>query len=383
MYGNSKIAIIIAAAGKGRRVGAPVPKQFLKIGGKPVIAKTLEVFQRMDEVDYIFIVTNEDYVEHCHEITKNFGFDKVEGIVPGGAERQDSVYFALQEMNRRKPGVEYVLIHDAARPFVDEEVVRNVIKETEKTGAAVACVAMKDSIRKLQGDGSVSESVDRSDYYSVQTPQGFRKSLLIEAYDRAYDDQLYGTDDAGLVERLGQNVSIVDGDYGNIKITTKEDLPMENRVGTGFDVHVLVPDRDLILGGVNIPYQRGLLGHSDADVLLHALMDALLGAAALGDIGRHFPDSDDKYKGISSMELLKEVHEMLEQNLYKVGNVDITVIAQRPKIAPYIEEMEANIAEALDIEPSRVNVKGTTTERLGFAGREEGIAAEAVAILYR
>ncbi|MDO4177106.1 MAG: 2-C-methyl-D-erythritol 2,4-cyclodiphosphate synthase [Bacillota bacterium] len=383
MYNNSKVAVIIAAAGQGRRLGAPVPKQYIKIGGEYVIAKTIKAFEDVDEVDYIFVVTNEDYIDLCRSIVKDKDFKKVDRIVPGGKERQDSVYNALQEINARKPGVSLVLIHDGARPFISEQVIQNVIRETDETGAAVACVAMTNSVRKIGEKGQSSQSVDRADYYSVQTPQGFRKSMLIEAYDKAYDDSYMGTDDASIVERAGYNVKIVDGDYGNIKITRKEDLPMENRVGTGFDVHQLVEGRKLILGGVDIPHDRGLLGHSDADVLVHALMDALLGAAALGDIGKHFPDTDDAYKGISSIKLLEHVGKLLEENFYKIGNVDVTVIAQKPKISPYLEEMRDNISGALNLEKSRISIKGTTTEKLGFAGREEGIAAEAVASIYR
>lgn len=381
MYNNHKIAVIIAAAGKGTRLGAPVPKQYLKIGGEPVILKTLKAFESMDAVDHIYIVTNEQYVEHCTQIVKDNGIDKVDSVVVGGSERQDSVYNAIQEINRKRPGVAYVMIHDAARPFVSEEVITGVIKAMIAKDAAVACVAMKDSIRRADDDGS--QSVDRKDYFAVQTPQGFKKSVLIEAYDKALREGYYGTDDASLVERAGYKIELVEGDYQNIKITTKEDLPMENRVGTGFDVHRFDPERDLILGGVKIPHDKGLAGHSDADVLVHALMDALLGAAALGDIGRHFPDTDDTYKGISSMLLLKRVGELLNENFYNIGNVDVTVIAQKPKIAPYIEEMRDNISEVLGLEKTRINIKGTTTEKLGFTGREEGIAAEAVCSIYR
>lgn len=383
MYNNSKVAVIIAAAGQGRRLGAPVPKQYIKIGGEYVIAKTIRAFEDMEEVDYIFVVTNEDYMDFCEQIVRDNGFSKVDRVIQGGKERQDSVFNALQEINSRKPGVSLVLIHDGARPFISREVIRNVIEEADSTGAAVACVAMTNSVRKIGADRQSSQSVDRSDYFAVQTPQGFRKSMLIEAYEKAYDDSYMGTDDASIVERAGYRVAIVDGEYGNIKITTKEDLPMENRVGTGFDVHQLVEGRKLILGGVDIPHDRGLLGHSDADVLLHALMDALLGAAALGDIGKHFPDTDDAYKGISSIRLLEHVGKLLEDNFYKIGNVDVTVIAQKPKISPYLEEMRDNISEALNLEKTRINIKGTTTEKLGFAGREEGIAAEAVASIYR
>lgn len=382
MYRNNKIAIIIAAAGQGKRLGAPVPKQYLKIGGEYVLAKSIKAFENISEVDYIFVVTNKDYIDKCEKIIKENKFHKVESIVPGGKKRQDSVYNALQEINVKKPGVSIVLIHDGARPFVERDVVLNVIKETAVSGAVVCCVPMKNSVRKMLA-GSRSNSVDRNDYYSVQTPQGFKKAILIESYNRAYDDGYYGTDDAAVVETAGYEIKIVDGDYGNIKITTKEDLPMENRVGTGYDVHRLVDNRKLILGGVEIPYEKGLLGHSDADVLVHALMDALLGAAALGDIGRHFPDSDETYEGISSIELLTKVKELLDENFYRIGNVDITLIAQKPKISPYIEEMRGMISQALNIDISRVNIKGTTTEKLGFTGREEGIAAEAVASIYR
>lgn len=383
MYKNSKVAVIIAAAGQGKRLGAPVPKQYLKIGGEYVIAKTIRAFEDIDEVDYIFVVTNDDYRKLCAEIAESRGFSKVEGIVAGGSRRQDSVFNAIQEINAKKPGVSLVLIHDGARPFVGKDVILNVLEETENTGAAVACVAMKNSVRRMDSDGSSSMSVDRSDYYSVQTPQGFRKSMLIEAYDKAFDEGFAGTDDASIVEWAGNDISIVDGDYGNIKITTKEDLPMENRVGTGFDVHQFAEDRKLMLGGVEIPYERGLLGHSDADVLVHAVMDALLGAAALGDIGKHFPDSDEEYKDADSLKLLEKVGKMLEENFYSIGNIDVTLIAQRPKISPYIDEMRDNISAVLGIDRTRVNIKGTTTEKLGFTGREEGIACEAVCSIYR
>ena len=231
MYENKKIAVIIAAAGKGTRVGGPVPKQYLKIGGEPVILKTLKAFEALDEVDHIFIVTNEEYIEHCQKIVDDNGLDKVREIVKGGAERQESVYNALQEVNRVCPGVSYVLIHDAARPFVSEQVVRNVIKATAEKGAAVACVAMKNSLRRLNDEAS--QGVDRSESCSVQTPQGFRKADLMEAHDKALREGLQATDDAMLVELAGFPVEVVDGDYQNSKITTREDLPVEYRTVIG------------------------------------------------------------------------------------------------------------------------------------------------------
>ena len=232
-------------------------------------------------------------------------------------------------------------------------------------------------------NGAGSQGVDRSEYCSVQTPQGFRKADLMEAHDKALREGIQATDDAMLVELAGFPVEVVDGDYQNIKITTREDLPIENRTGIGFDVHALTEGRRLILGGVDIPFERGLDGHSDADVLVHALMDALLGAAALGDIGCHFPDTDDAYKGISSMLLLQKVRDLLSENFFSIANVDMTIMAQRPRIGPHIEAMRENIAEVLGIGKSRINIKATTTERLGFVGREEGIAAEAICSIYR
>lgn len=381
MFEGRRVAAIIAAAGKGERLGSALPKQFLEIGGEPVLIKAMRTFENMEEIDYIFVVAGKDHIGRCEKLIQRYGLEKVEAVVAGGETRQDSVYSALQTMNSIKPGVEYVLIHDAARPFISEEVVRSVLSETARGGAAVACVAMKNSVRRLFDEES--ESVDRENYVSVQTPQGFRKSMLIDAYEKAYDDSFHGTDDAAIVEHAGGRIAVVDGEYQNIKITTREDLPLENRVGTGFDVHRFAEGRRLVLGGVEIPYELGLAGHSDADVLTHALMDALLGAAAMGDIGKLFPDSDPAYEGADSLLLLQQVAEKLDEAFYRIGNVDVTVIAQEPKLSPYTEQMRENLAVRLGIEVSRVSVKATTTERLGFTGRQEGIACEAVASIYR
>lgn len=381
MYNDEKIAVIIASGGRGSRMGSSVPKQYLKTGGEPVILRTLRVFQNMEEIDSILIAADSSYTGYCRELAETGGITKVDAVVEGGAQRQDSVYNALREAGRLDPGTAYVLVHDAARPFVTETVVQDVIRGASDRGAAVPCVAVKDSLRETEGNGS--RCVDRSRFFAVQTPQGFRRELLEEAFEKAYEDGFSGTDDASLVERLGHHIEMVPGDYDNIKITTKEDLPMENRIGTGFDVHRLVEGRKLILGGVEIPYEKGLDGHSDADVLIHALMDAMLGAAAMGDIGKHFPDTDDEYKGISSMKLLERVNNILAENMYSIGNADITVIAQRPKLSSYTEKMRENIADVLGIGKDLINIKATTTEKLGFTGRGEGIAAEAVCSIYR
>lgn len=374
MYKEKRVTAIITAAGKGSRMGAPLPKQFLKIGNQTILEKSIIPFQTAEFIDDILVVTGSEYVEHCKVLCCNI--DKVKGVIEGGKERQDSVWNALKGLTDG-----YVLIHDGARPFVTEKVIFNVLRDAAEVGAAVAAVPVKDTIRQQKDHGGLT--LKRSELYSVQTPQGFEVGLIKTAFNKAFEEGFYGTDDAGLVDRLAVDVAVSEGDYANIKITTKEDMPMEVRVGTGFDVHRLVEGRKCIVCGVEIPFEKGLLGHSDADVALHALMDAMLGAAALGDIGKHFPDTDPKYEGISSIKLLKYVNEFVAEQGYRLGNADVTIMAQKPKMLPHIEQMRKNIAEALDVELSNINVKATTTEKLGFVGREEGIAAEAVCILNR
>ncbi|MEG0291177.1 MAG: 2-C-methyl-D-erythritol 4-phosphate cytidylyltransferase [Anaerovoracaceae bacterium] len=379
MFKDNKIGVIIAAAGIGKRMGSDIPKQFMKISGEPILVKTYKAFAKSDFVDRIFVVTNEEYMEYCRNLMvpylSNKELIKMGGIIEGGTERQDSVFRALLGMEKIDPNISHVLIHDGARPFVTQEIIEKTIIKTVEVGAAIVCVMPKDTIRSDEG------TLDRSKLKAVQTPQGFVFEMIKKAHANAFEYGIKATDDASLVEIMGQEIAVVTGDYSNIKITTREDLPKSTRVGHGYDVHKLVEGRDLILGGVNIPYEKGLLGHSDADVLTHALMDALLGAACLGDIGRHFPDSDDEYKGVSSIVLLQKVGLMLLEKGANISNVDITLMAERPKIANYIDEMTTNIAKALLIEKSQINIKGTTTEKLGFVGRHEGMAAEAVCLI--
>lgn len=399
MYKENKVIAIIAAAGRGTRLGSQLPKQFLKIGGETILQKSVRAFQGNSQVDEIIVVTDAEFTEFTQALCHSFS--KVSRVVSGGQERQDSVRAGLDcadSLLNDEDGDAIVLIHDAARPFVSRRVIDAVTEAAARTGAAIPAVPLKDTVRQTTlpeecGDirQAFAENLDlmesltlrRGSLCSVQTPQGFSAGILRRAYKKAYEDGFLGTDDASIVERLGISITIIEGDYANYKITTKEDLKTEMRIGSGYDVHRLVEERPLFLCGVEIPHDRGLLGHSDADVALHALMDALLGAAALGDIGKHFPDTDERYKGISSMRLLEEVRGMLEKEGYFLGNADITIIAQKPKIASYIPQMRKVIAEALKTEANKINIKGTTTEKLGFVGREEGIAAEAVCILYR
>ena len=381
MYRGKKVTAVIVAAGRGTRFGGDLPKQFLKIENRTVLEMAIEPFQSHPMVDALIVASSEEYVELCSRICERF--DKMNAVVIGGEQRQDSVRACL---DRTDEGL--VLIHDGARPFVTAQVIDRVIEEAYNQGACVPCVPVKDTVRQTENVKCTSSvTLERSSLFCVQTPQGFDTELIRRAYIKAEEDGFIGTDDGVLAERLGAGVAIAEGDYANIKITTREDLPrMETgdiRIGSGYDVHQLTEGRKLVLGGVEIPFERGLLGHSDADVLLHALMDALLGAAALGDIGKHFPDTDEKYSGISSIRLLEKVKSLISDAGYTVGNTDITVIAQKPKIAAYIPAMRKNIADTLGIGIERVNVKGTTTENLGFVGRCEGIACEAVCVLYR
>lgn len=362
------ISVIIAAAGAGSRMGGGIPKQYRNINGKPMLALAAEAFWDSGFVDTLCVVVNEDYDPRILEV-----LDPDTILALGGSQRQDSVYNGLRSL---PADTDIVLIHDGARPFISKEVIERVLDEAIDTGAAIPCIKAKDTIRNKEG------TLNREELYMVQTPQGFDIELLLEAYEKAFDEDFYGTDDASLVERLGGQVSIVQGSEANKKITTPEDLPsQEIRVGTGYDMHTLVEGRSLIIGGVLIPHDKGLLGHSDADVLTHALMDAILGAMGEGDIGKHFPDTSDEYKGISSLTLLRKVYNIMLKKNFEIGNADITLLMEKPKIAPYIQEIKGNIEEILKVSSEKINIKATTMESIGIVGREEGIACQVSVLL--
>lgn len=339
-----------------------------------MITATVEACAACGFFDFIYVVTHPDYVVECEDaLPKNVT------VLAGGKERQDSVASGLSALIADHPQTDYILIHDGARPYVTKQVIESTLDQTIKTGAAIAAVPVKDTIKQVTEDGIVTP--DRSQLFAAQTPQGFETKLILKAYALAEAQGFVGTDDAQLVERTGHKVSLAQGDYANIKITTPEDLPKKYLAGTGFDVHPLVEGRPLILAGITIPFEKGLLGHSDADVLTHAIMDALLGAAGLGDIGQHFPDTDPAYKGISSIALLQHVVGLLDKKNLELGNLDATIIAQRPKMAPYHDAMINRLAQILKCPAEKINLKATTTEKLGIPGREEGIAAEAICTL--
>lgn len=383
------VTAVVAAAGSGRRMGREVNKVFLPLAGRPILARSVAAVASCPEVDGLVVVVAPGEEEQAAEIIAPLALAKPWLVVAGGAERQHSVANALAAV---PAAADIILIHDGARPLVDADTIGAAIAAAREHGAAGVAVPVKDTIKTVDEGGCIAATPDRRTLWAIQTPQVFAAPLLREAYAAAAAAGVLATDDAALVERLGRKVRIVPGSYRNIKITTPEDMIMAQallgseaermrRIGIGYDVHRLVAGRPLVIGGVDIPWEKGLEGHSDADVLLHAIKDALLGAAALGDIGRHFPDTDPAYKGASSLRLLAAVGEKLAAAGWRAANIDAVVIAEKPKLAPHIPAMNANIAAALGIAAGQVNVKATTTEGLGFTGRREGIAAQAVAAI--
>ncbi len=368
------VTAVIVAAGASRRMGFD-KLSFRLPCGSTVLQASCATFAAHDAVTELVLVAGQN-VADCKAIAESC--PKPCTVVQGGATRADSVKNGLATAHG-----ELVAIHDAARPFVSADLITKALQTAAESGAAAPAVPVKDTI-KIAADSRVVSTPDRSTLFAVQTPQCFRTVLYRQALasvDAATAALV--TDDCSLFELAGLPVTLTEGDYANLKITTPEDLQKEKtmRIGHGYDVHRLVEDRKLILGGVEIPYEKGLLGHSDADVLLHAVMDAVLGAAALGDIGKHFPDTDPAYKGADSLALTREVAAILSRHGYKLGNVDATLICQAPKLAPHIPAMRQNIAEAFGVDISAVSVKATTEERLGFTGEGLGIAAHAVALI--
>lgn len=375
---------IILAGGSGSRMGADRNKVLLSLRGEPVIVRAVRAFRGL--VDGVILVSRREDIPEISEGLHRAGL--AADIVPGGATRQDSVWNGLCALPE---GCRHVLIHDGARCMVDPQTILRCKESVEAFGTGVAAVPAVDTIKQVNPDEVVTATLDRSSLRAVQTPQGFDLALIRRAHEAARANGFLGTDDASLVERLGHPVRLTAGSRQNIKLTTPEDLKMAEaflsssfpalRIGQGYDVHRLVEGRDLILCGVTVPHTLGLLGHSDADVALHALMDAMLGAMALGDIGKHFPDTDERYRGISSMKLLEHVVALLAAHGARVTNCDVTIVAQKPKLLPHIPQMRQNVADALSLPLDRVNVKATTTERLAFEGREEGISAQAVVMV--
>lgn len=379
------VSAIIAAGGSGRRLGAAVPKQMLDIGGRSMLERSAIAFlehPRISEV--VFVLPLELMTFSIPMVLDRGRLPPDVRMVPGGERRQDSVANAF---DRVSPSADVVLIHDAARPFVSADLISTTIDAAAAYGAAIAAVQSRDTVKRVAG-GVIAETIARETIYLAQTPQGFRRDVLAAAI-AAGRSGVEGTDEAALAERAGHQVHVVDGDPGNVKITTADDLAAARqrmgaaamRAGTGYDLHRLVDGRRLVIAGVTLASDRGALGHSDADVACHAATDAILGAAGLGDIGRHFPDGDARWKDADSIELLRQAAAMVREQGCEVGNLDITVILERPKIKDAIAEMRARLGDALGVDVNRISIKGKTNEGVDAVGRGEAIAAHAVALI--
>jgi 2-C-methyl-D-erythritol 4-phosphate cytidylyltransferase/2-C-methyl-D-erythritol 2,4-cyclodiphosphate synthase len=387
MAKSQRTAVVLVAAGRGLRAGAGGPKQYREIGGVPVIYRAMEAFSRHADVFAVQPVVNPD---DSAIFTAAVAGLSHEAPVNGGATRQASVLAGLEALARHKPDI--VLIHDAARPFVSEGVITRAIDAASRTGAAIPVVPVTDTIKITGENDNVEDTPDRARLRIAQTPQSFRFDVILEAHRRAAKDRRSDfTDDAAIAEWAGLTVATFEGDVANMKLTTPEDFVREEarlasllgdiRTGTGYDVHAFGEGDHLMICGVRVPHTKGFLAHSDGDVGLHALVDAILGALADGDIGSHFPPSDAKWKGASSDQFLQYAIERVTQRGGRIANLEVTMICERPKIGPLRETMRARIAEISGVDISRVAVKATTSERLGFTGREEGIAATASATI--
>jgi 2-C-methyl-D-erythritol 4-phosphate cytidylyltransferase/2-C-methyl-D-erythritol 2,4-cyclodiphosphate synthase len=378
------VSAIIAAGGRGARFGGGTPKQLRTLGGRPILQRSLDAFLLNDLVTDIVVALPEDLALAPPDYLR--ADRKRLEIVEGGQRRQDSVARACARLDER---TEIVVIHDAARPLVSAGLIRRTVEAAAQAGAAIAALRAHDTVKRATAGGMIAETLPRDDIYLAQTPQAFRIEVLRDALKLGGD----ATDEATLAERAGHAVRLVEGDPRNVKITTTEDLALAEhllgaespaaamRIGNGYDLHRLVEGRPLILGGVTIPFEKGLLGHSDADAVCHAVTDAILGAANAGDIGRHFPDTDPMWKGANSLELLRKAAALVRADGYSVVNVDVTVIAQKPKLAPYGDAMRGNLAAALGCDASRVSVKGKTNEGVDSVGAGEAIAVHASALL--
>lgn len=378
------VSAIIAAGGRGSRFGSETPKQLLLLAGRPILAHSVEALVRCACVTEVVVALPPDLVSNPPEYLRHS--NKPLAVVGGGLRRRDSVANAFAAVAAR---ADVVVIHDAARPLVPESLVVRTVEAAARCGGAIAALRANDTVKQVDDESRVVATLPRERIYLAQTPQAFRVSVLRDAL------RLEGeaTDEAALAERAGHQVEVVDGDVRNLKITTSADLEVAERllqprpssmglrIGNGYDLHRLVEGRPLILGGVRIPFERGLSGHSDADAVCHAVTDAVLGACGAGDIGRHFPDTDPAWKDADSVLLLSRAAAVVRERGYEIVNVDVVVIAQQPKVSPHVVAMTARVSGALGVDASQVSIKGKTNEGVDSMGTGASIAVHAVALL--
>ena len=387
---ENRIVAVIVAAGRGERAGqAQGPKQYRDLGGKSVLQHAINAFEKNSKITDILVVIHADdhdlYASHVEPSAKLLP------AVNGGKTRQDSVFAGLSSLSGTH--AHKVLVHDAARPFLSDKVINAVLDGLEKHDAVLPALAVADTLKRADAAGKVQDTVSREHLFAAQTPQGFSYSKLMEAHQKAQDENLHDfTDDSAIAEWSGLDVTLVAGSPENTKITTVEDMEKARsamslthatmpdiRVGHGYDTHQLVEGSSIWLCGVELPHTHSLSGHSDADVGLHALTDALLGAIANGDIGSHFPPSDDRWKGARSDQFLRHAMKLVKQAGGVVTHMDVTLVCEAPKIGPHRDTMRGKMAEITGVDMSRISVKATTNERIGFIGREEGMVALATA----
>ncbi|GMV63559.1 MAG: hypothetical protein AMXMBFR74_27270 [Parvibaculum sp.] len=378
------VAALIVAAGRGNRAGPGAPKQYRQLAGEPVLRRTLSAFAAHPLISSVMAVIHEDDREAYG--VASAGLAKLLDPCPGGATRQASVRAGLERLAASPP--DYVLIHDGARPLVSARLIADCVSALAEHAGALAALAVTDTIRRATAEGLAGETVDRTGLWRAQTPQAFRFGAILDAHRRASGDDY--TDDVAVAAAACIDIAMVEGDEDNIKITSAEDIRRAERIimrggdvrtGTGFDVHRFGPGDHVWLCGVKVPHAFGLVGHSDADAGLHAITDAILGAIGAGDIGQHFPPSDPKWKGARSDIFLAHAAALARDAGARISNVDLTLICEQPKIGPHVSAMRKRIADILSLDVARVSVKATTTEGLGFTGRGEGIAAQALATL--
>jgi len=383
----AQVAAVVVAAGQGLRAGGEIPKQFRRIAGETLLERSLSAFAEAPDVTFVQPVIRPDDVALVRRLTR--GMNVLEPVA-GGATRQASVRAGLEALVSCTPDI--VLVHDAARPFASASLITRAIEAAEKTGAAIPALPVTDTVKRIDNAGTIEATLDRNSIRLVQTPQAFAFPVLFDAHRRALaqgrDDF---TDDAALAEWAGIKVNVFAGDPGNIKFTTPEDFARAEviqsaglgdvRTGSGLDVHAFGPGDHVTLGGIRIPHAQALTGHSDADVALHALTDAILGALADGDIGAHFPPSDPQWRGASSDRFLTFAVERVRARGGRIAHLDLTIVCEAPRIGEHRDRMRANIANLAGIGIARVGVKATTSEKLGFTGRGEGIAAYATATI--
>jgi 2-C-methyl-D-erythritol 4-phosphate cytidylyltransferase/2-C-methyl-D-erythritol 2,4-cyclodiphosphate synthase len=379
------VSAIIAAGGRGLRFGAASPKQLLMLAGAPILKRSVDAYLWCDLVSEIVVAVPPELAQSPPDYLR--GVAKPLTVVSGGDRRRDSVTQAFARVSSQ---ADIVVIHDAARPLVSDDVIRRAITAAAETGAAIAAVQARDTVKRANAEGAITATLPRDQIFLAQTPQAFRVDVLRDALQVDGD----ATDEAMLAEQAGHVVRVVEGDARNLKITTPDDLATAERlvsmsttpalrIGNGYDLHRLVAGRPLILGGVTIPFEKGLEAHSDGDALAHAVTDAILGAANAGDIGRHFPDTDPEWIDANRLDLLSRAAAVIRAAGYTLVNIDVVVIAQRPKLLPYLEGIRGNLSRALECEASQISVKGKTNEGVDSMGAGESIAVHAVALLSR